>query len=97
MPPDSEFVAPVSIIEPDFDITENYGVLVGRTLVDTSDWSASVLLINPGSVVFPSFSCVVIWYLCRRFRLPDPWFLPQRPTSPFMNTSRILSRVLILP
>ena len=73
MPPDSEFVAPVSIrspagipagrysmIEPDMDITENYGVLVGRYPVDVSYWSASVLLVNPGSdmVVLPSFSCV---------------------------------------
>ena len=73
MPPDNEFVAPMSIqspagippgrcslIEPDLDITENYGVLVGRTLVDASDWSASVLLINPGydMVILPSFLCV---------------------------------------
>ena len=42
------------------DITESYGVLVGRTLADATDWSASVLLINPGSdmVVLPLFSCV---------------------------------------
>ena len=73
IPPDSENVALVSIrslsgippgrcslIELELDITESYGVLVGRTLVDTSDWSASVLLINPGSdmVVLPLFSCV---------------------------------------
>ena len=74
MPPDSEIVvAPMSIrstsgippgwcsmIEPDLDITESYGVLVGHTLVDALDWSASVLLVNPGSdvVVLPSFSCV---------------------------------------
>ena len=73
MPPASEIVVPVSIrspagippgrcslIEPDLDIKESYGVLVGRTLVDASNWSASILLINPGSntVVLPSFSCV---------------------------------------
>ena len=73
MPPDSEIVAPVSIrslagiplgqcslIEPDLIITDNYGVLVGRNLVDASDWSANILLINPGSdtVVLPSFSYV---------------------------------------
>ena len=53
--PDSEIVAPVSIrspsgiqpgwcslIEPNIAITENYGVLVGRILVDTSEWSASL-------------------------------------------------------
>ena len=35
-------------------------MLVGRTLVDTSNWSAEVFLINPGSdvVVLPAFSCV---------------------------------------
>ena len=34
--------------------------MVGRTLVDASDWSANVLLINPGSdmVVLPSLLCV---------------------------------------
>ena len=54
MAPDSEFVAPVSIrspagippdrcslIEPDLDITEKYGILVGRTLFDVSYWSAT--------------------------------------------------------
>ena len=32
----------------------------GRTLVDTSNWSAKVLVINPGPdvVVLPPFSCV---------------------------------------
>ena len=41
-------------------ITKDYGVLVGRTLVDTSDWSAEVILINSRSVVvvLPAFSCV---------------------------------------
>ena len=35
-------------------------MLGGRTLVDTSNWSAEVLVINPGSdvVVLPPFSCV---------------------------------------
>ena len=39
---------------------EDYGVLVGRTLVDASSWSARVLMVNPSSevVVLPSFSCV---------------------------------------
>ena len=70
VPPDSEIVVPVSIqsppgippgrcsmIEPDSTITESYGVLVGPTLVDTSKWSAKVLVINPGSdiVVLPPF------------------------------------------
>ena len=52
--PDSEIVAPVSIhfpsgiqpgrcslIEPKIAITESFGVLVGRILVDASEWSAS--------------------------------------------------------
>ena len=64
MSPDSEMVPPVSIrslsgILPDrysiiklnLNITESYGILVGRTLVDMSDWSACVLLIKPGSYV----------------------------------------------
>ena len=48
------------MIEPGDVITEDYGVLVGRTLVDTSDWSAAGLLINPGSevVILSAFSCV---------------------------------------
>ena len=71
--PDCEIVAPVlihspsgiqlgrcSLIEPKITITENYGVLVGGTLVDASQWLASVLLVNPSVdvVVTPSFSCV---------------------------------------
>ena len=53
IPPDSEIVAPVlirspagiplgrcSLIETDTTITKNYGVLVGRILVDTFNWSA---------------------------------------------------------
>ena len=51
LPPDSEIVAPVlirspsgiqlgrcSLIEPQIALTERYGVLVGRTLVDASEW-----------------------------------------------------------
>ena len=71
VPPDSEIVALVSIrspvgiplgrcsmIEPNSTITVSYVVVVCRTLVDTSNWSAKVLVINPGSdVVLPPFSC----------------------------------------
>ena len=48
------------MIEPVSAITESYGVLVGRILVDTSNWSASVLVINPDSevVVLSPFSCM---------------------------------------
>ena len=64
LPPDSEIVAPVSIgspsviqpgrcslIESKIAITESYGVLVVRILVDASEWSSSVLLVNTGSDV----------------------------------------------
>ena len=60
VPPDSEIVVPVlirspvgilpgrcSMIAPDSTITESYGVLGSHTLVDTSNWSAKVLVINP--------------------------------------------------
>ena len=65
MPPDSEVVAPMSIrspsgvqpgrcclIEPYIALTKSYDVLVGRTLVDASEWSARMV------VVLSSFSCV---------------------------------------
>ena len=73
LPPDSEIVAPVSVrslsgarpgqcslIEPCMTVTEEYGVLVGHTLVDASKWSANVLMVNSSSevVVLPSFTCV---------------------------------------
>ena len=69
VPPDSDIVTPVSIrtpavhcsmIEPNSTITESYGVVVGCTLVDTSNWSAKGLVINPGfdAVVLAPFSCV---------------------------------------
>ena len=73
MPPDSVVVAPVSVrsplgirpgpwslVEPCMDLTEDYGVLVGHTLVDSSSWSASVLMVNPSAdvIVLPCFSCV---------------------------------------
>ena len=47
-----------SLIEPGMAIMEEYGVLVGRTLFDTSNWSAEVILTNPGSdvVILPAFS-----------------------------------------
>ena len=73
LPPDSEAVAPVtvcspsgirlgpcSLVEPCIALTEDYGVLVGRTLLDASSLSASVLMVNPSSevVVLPYFLCV---------------------------------------
>ena len=70
LPPDSEIVAPFSVsgvrlgscalVEPSRSLTEEYGVVVGHTLVDASWRSASVLMINPNAeeVVLPSFICV---------------------------------------
>ena len=51
---------PCSLMEPCMTLTEDCGVLVGRTLVDASSWSANVLMVNPSSdvIVLPSFSCV---------------------------------------
>ena len=65
LPPDSEVVAPFSLnggqlgscalIVPDRDLTEEFGVVVGHTLVDASTSSANVLIINPSAeeVVLP--------------------------------------------
>ena len=41
-------------------LAENYGVIVGHTLVDASSWSAGVLMVNPNAeeIVLPSFTCV---------------------------------------
>ena len=59
LPRDSEVVAPVSVrsssgirpgpcslMEPCRSLMDDYGVLVGRTLVDATSWSASVLMVN---------------------------------------------------
>ena len=65
LPPDSEMVAPFSLnggqlgscalIVPVRDLTEEFGVVVGHTLVDASASSANVLIINPNAeeVVLP--------------------------------------------
>ena len=65
LPPDSEVVANFSIdgrqlgtcalIGPNWDLTEEFGVVVGHTLVDATTPSASVLVINPNAeeVVLP--------------------------------------------
>ena len=47
-------------MEPSRSLTEEYGVVVGHTLVDASSWSASVLVVNPNAeeIVLPSFTCV---------------------------------------
>ena len=70
LPPDSEVVAPFSLnggqlgtcalIVPDRDITEQFGFLVGHTLVDASTSSANVLMINPNAeeVVLLCRTCI---------------------------------------
>ena len=70
LPPDSEVVAEFSItggqlgtcalIDPNWKLTEEFGVLVGHTLVDATTPSASVLIINPNAeeVVLPCGSLV---------------------------------------
>ena len=49
------------MIEPDSTLTENYGVLVGHTLVDTSNWSAEVLVIKLGLRCGSSASVFLRW------------------------------------
>ena len=73
LPPDSEIVALISVrspsgvrlgscslVEPSRGLTEEYGVVVGHTLVSASSWSASVLMVNPNAeeIVLCSFTCV---------------------------------------
>ena len=70
LPPDSEVVAsfsinggqlgPCALIDPNRDLTEEFGVVVGHTLVDASTPSANVLIINPNAeeVVLPCGSRV---------------------------------------
>ena len=59
LPQDSEIMAPFAVsggrlgpcafVEPSRSLIEEYGVVVGHTLVDASSWSASVLMINPNA------------------------------------------------
>ena len=73
LPPDSEIVAPFSVrsdsgiqpgscslVEPSRSLTEDYGVVVGRTLVDASSWSAGVLMVKPNAeeIILPTFTFV---------------------------------------
>ena len=70
MPLDSEVVAEFAIsggqlgtcalIDPNWNLTEQFGVLVGHTLVDATMPSASVLMINPNAeeVVLPCGSSI---------------------------------------
>ena len=70
LPPDSEVVAEFSItgdqldscalIDPNWELTEEFGVMVGHTLVDATSPSANVLMINLSEeeVVLPSGSLI---------------------------------------
>ena len=70
IPPDSEIVAQFSVsgvrpngcalVEPSRRLTEEYGLVVGHTLVDALPCSGSVLIVNPNAevVVLPSFTCI---------------------------------------
>ena len=86
LPPDSEIVAPFSVsggrlgpctlVELSRSLTEEYGVVVGHTLVDASSWSASVLMINPNveEIVLPCKTCVgqLVPILAVSVALADP-------------------------
>ena len=70
LPPDSEVAAPFALnggqlgtcalIVPSRDLTEEFGVVVGHTLVDASRSTANVLIINPNTeeVVLPCKMCI---------------------------------------
>ena len=70
IPPDSEIVAQFAVsgvrpngfalVEPSRRPTEEYGVVVGHTLVDASSCSGSVLIVNPNAevVVLPNVTCI---------------------------------------
>ena len=70
IPPDSEIVANLSVsgirphgcalVEPARCFTEEYGVVVGHTLVDASSGSGSVLIVNPNAevVVLPGLTLI---------------------------------------
>ena len=49
-----------ALVELSRTLTEEYGVIVGHTLVNASSRMASVLMVNPNTeeVVLPSFTCV---------------------------------------
>ena len=82
LPPDSEVVASFSLngghlgscalIVPDRDLTEEFGVVVGHTLVDAATTSANVLIINPVGHVLGS------WSPCRLYRWPSRNYVCQQ-------------------
>ena len=47
-----------ALIDPNWDLTEEFGVMVGHTLVDATSPSANVLMINMEEVVLPIGSLI---------------------------------------
>ena len=95
IPPDSEIVTQFSVsgirpngcalVEPSRILTEEYGVVVGHTLVDASSYSGSVLIVNPNAevVVLPSFTCIgkLVPVAAISVALADPGFPNDGPAA----------------
>ena len=95
LPPDSKIVAPFSVsgirpngcalVEPSRTLTEEYGVVVGHTLVDASSRSGSVLMVNPNAevVVLPSLMCIgkLVPVAAISVALADPGFPNDGPAA----------------
>ena len=95
IPPDSEIVAQFSVsgirpngcalVEPSRCLTEEYGVVVGHTLVDASSGSDSVLIVNPNAevVVLPSCTCIgkLVPVAAISVALEDPGFPKDGPAA----------------
>ena len=95
IPPDSEIVANLSVsgirpngcalVEPSKCLTEEYGVVVGHTLVDASSGSGNVLIVNPNAevVVLPSCTCIgkLVTVAAISVALEDPEFPMDGPAA----------------
>ena len=95
IPPDSEILANFSVsgirpngralVEPSRCLTEEYGVVVGHTLVDASSGLGSVLIVNPNVevVVLPSCTCIgkLVPVAAISVALEDPGFPKDGPAA----------------
>ena len=88
-----------SLVEPSRGLAEDYGVVVGRTLVDASSWSAGVLMVNPNTeeIFCPVSHLWGTWFRGGLFW----WLLRTRPcrvrcARPCRTISRISSWDLTL-
>ena len=95
IPPDSEIVANLSVsgirpngcalVEPSRCLTEEYGVVVGHTLVDASSGSGSVLIVDSNAevVVLPSCTCIgkLVPVAVISVALEDPGFPKDGPAA----------------